>query len=867
MLSLKKYFKSIAVALSALIFPGAVHGQTLPVASMQKVNFATQIRPIFESSCAKCHLNGAHRGEFRLDSRETFLKGGESEEPAAIVHDSANSRIIRLLTATDPDDMMPKKSKRLSDEQIGLVRAWIDQGMAWDAPATKPTTKFVVAALAPRRPTIPPATLGSGLENPVDRILAPYFQQHGITPPSLIEDRVYARRVYLDIVGMLPSPAELQSFIRDTRPDKRRLLVRRLLSDTQRYVEHWLSFWNDALRNDYRGPGYIDGGRKPILGFLYRALADNMPYDEFVRQLINPTPESEGFVNGIIWRGAVSASQGKEIQAAQNISQVFVGLNMKCNSCHDSFISDWKLSDAYGLAGVYSNKPMEMFRCEKPTGKIAPVKFIFPELGTIDADAPREQRVAQLARIMTSQGNGRLTRTIVNRLWARFFGHGIVEPVDEMDQAPWNADLLDWLAVDLSDHHYDLKKTIERILTSRAYQLPPVAMHEIDDRFVFAGPVVRRMSAEQFSDAVATLTGDWHTAPASTAALNLPPFALPARWIWNSAAANTTAQAGRVYFRKIISLKEKPAAALATIAADNRYVLYVNGVQVAEGHEFGKPTVVDLSSHLVKGQNLVAVMAENDPPAPVATTNQAPATAPTTTAIKPVNKRSRQSRRPASLPATVATTSPATRPADNPAGLWIQGSMSFAAADDQPRSVVEFGTDASWQCSTGATTDWQKLSGDSRAFYPAFDLGAMALKPWDLPAALVKLKTPYTLRYQRTRAVWANNDALMTALGRPNREQVVTHRSSVATMLQALELTNGRELSEMMDAGASYWMGKRIASSDQLVRRIYLGALGRDPTPAEAQMSVELIGSPARQDGVEDLLWSIVMLPEFQLIH
>ena len=103
--------------------------------------------------------------------------------------------------------------------------------------------------------------------------------------------------------------------------------------------------------------------------WLYNALYNNMPYDQFVRTLIDPSPGAEGFINGIIWRGAVSASQGKEVQAAQTVTQVFLGLNFKCNSCHDSFISDWKLADSYGLAGVFADKPMEMYRCEMPRGR------------------------------------------------------------------------------------------------------------------------------------------------------------------------------------------------------------------------------------------------------------------------------------------------------------------------------------------------------------------------------------------------------------------------------------------------------------------------------------------------------------------
>jgi hypothetical protein len=213
-----------------------------------------------------------------------------------------------------------------------------------------------------------------------------------------------------------------------------------------------------------------------------------MPYDQFVRSLIDPSPESEGFINGIIWRGAVSASQNREVQAAQNVTQVFLGLNFKCNSCHDSFISDWKLADSYGLAGVFAEKPMEMYRCEKPTGKTAPVKFLYPQLGKIDGDAPRAEKVKQLAALMTDQRNGRLARTIVNRLWARFFGRGIIEPVDEMDRKPWNADLLDWLAVDFADHGYDVKRTIALMLTSRAVSASQRRHARADrERFCFQG--------------------------------------------------------------------------------------------------------------------------------------------------------------------------------------------------------------------------------------------------------------------------------------------------------------------------------------------------------------------------------------------
>src|SRR6185503_11874319 len=120
---------------------------------------------------------------------------------------------------------------------------------------------------------------------PLDALLDAYFAKNKITAPAVIDDRKYARRVYLDTIGLLPTPAELDAFVADRVADKRTRLVARLLADNQRYAEHWLSFWNDLLRNDYKGTGYTDGGRKQITSWLYTALARNVPYNRFVAEL------------------------------------------------------------------------------------------------------------------------------------------------------------------------------------------------------------------------------------------------------------------------------------------------------------------------------------------------------------------------------------------------------------------------------------------------------------------------------------------------------------------------------------------------------------------------------------------------------
>jgi cytochrome c553 len=480
------------------------------------VDFAHDVVPILKTHCAKCHTNGTYKGSMSLDTRADVAR------KAAVPGKSATSEMIKRVTSSDPEERMPPEGPRLTDKQVATLKAWIDDGLAWE-PGFSFKAKAYVAPVKPRRPVIPPGSAGS--THPIDRILSTYFVQHKVTPPSPLDDAAFARRAYLDLIGLLPAPTELDVFLADQARDKRASLVRRLLDEKRAYADHWLAFWNDLLRNEYKGTGYIDGGRKQITGWLYQSLLDNKPYNRFVRELILPTPESEGFVKGIKWRGQVNASQVVELQFAQNVGQVFFGANLKCASCHDSFIDHWKLDDAYGMAAIIADKPLAEHRCDKPTGKTAGPKFLFPELGTIDPELSTAKRLERLAELTTSPENGRFTRTIANRIWHRLMGHGIVHPVDQMGDKPWSEDLLDYLATYLSDNDYDLKILMEHIATSAAYQARavPLAKDPSGDDYVYRGPELKRMTAEEFMDSVWMLTG---TAPAKAVApAPIPAFA------------------------------------------------------------------------------------------------------------------------------------------------------------------------------------------------------------------------------------------------------------------------------------------------------------------------------------------------------
>ena len=796
--------------------PGAEAIAKLPPASGRAVDFNRDIRPILETSCVKCHGRGKANGDWRLDTRETFLQPGGSG-PAAVLGDSAKSRLIHLVAGTDPDDVMPKKGSKLTAEQVGLLRAWVDQGLKWDPQVTfaKPPAKN----LRPRQPEVPKGKA----THPLDRFLDGYFAGHGVKPGRVVEDRLFARRVHLDVVGLLPSPEELEAFVKDRSPDKRAVLVARLLADKQRYAQHWLAFWNDLLRNDYRGTGYIDGGRKQISEWLYAALRDGKPYDQFVRELVDPTAASEGFSKGIVWRGTVNASMTPPMQAAQNIGQVFMGVNLKGASCHDSFVDDWQLSDAYGLAGIYAEGPMEMVLCDKPTGKVAPLKFLFPELGAVDPKAPRSTRLSQLAKIITGHENGRLPRTIVNRLWAKLLGRGLVEPLDVMQNEAWSADMLDWLAEDLVAHGWDLKRTLAMILTSKAYQLPSV---DLPDKpapdFVFRGPGVRRLSAEQFRDAFGSLAGVWHDKPeGGLDRLLIEPgeakaLAADAFWIWGDAHGATGVPASTNWFRRTLVLTGAPTEATLFVHADNSAKVHVNGDRArgTDAPEWRQPGVYDLRSRLKVGTNLIAIEVVNGGGGP------------------------------------------------NPAGLLVYAKLREKVGASE--RVLDIASDGSWTVSAQHVEKWRDMSF-ATAWPAAQVLGPASMAPWELGRSLAGTVAGRTL-YGSIRASLSDADPLALALGRPNREQVITVRQSTATTLQALELTNGDTLAKLLKRGAEQLVATNT-DGRALVDRVFRQALSRPPTRKELDLASGLVGQKPRREGVEDLLWSVAMLPEFQLTY
>jgi hypothetical protein len=207
-------------------------------------------------------------------------------------------------------------------------------------------------------------------------------------------------------------------------------------------------------------------------------------------------------------------------------------------------------------------------RCDNKTGKHTGPEFLFPEAAVKpESDSLKDRRLAA-AKSFTSPENGRLARTLVNRYWQRLFGRGLVANVDDMDAEPWNADLLDWLASDFAEHGYDLKYLLRTIMTSRAYGLPAVVREERSNAdYTFAGPLLRRMTAEQFADSLSELTGEWRVSQGDNQAI----YARE----WRLKSTPLTRALGRPIRDQVFTTREDAATTLQALELVNGETLAV----------------------------------------------------------------------------------------------------------------------------------------------------------------------------------------------------------------------------------------------------------------------------------------------------
>ena len=349
--------------------------------------------------------------------------------------------------------------------------------------------------------------------NYIDELIGAKLHKLRITPSELCSDEEFLRRVTLDITGLPPTEKEYGDFMADPAPDKRARLIDRLL-ERKEFAEVWAMKWADLLM--VRSSNQVS--YKSI--FLYSSwltdkISKNVPLDEMVRELL--TSSGGTFSNPPTNYYHIERNT---LKTSENVAQTFLGMRTQCAQCHNHPFDRWTMDDYYGFAaffGQIGRKTGEDYResiiynrgggqvTHKVGGRVMEPKF----LGGATPDVKGKDRRAVLAEWLTSADNPYFSTSVANRVWAHFFGRGIVDPVDDIrvSNPPSNPELFAELGKRLVDYKYDFKRLVRDICNSQAYQRASRPNDSnAHDKGNFARALVRRIPAEMLLDSISRVT-------------------------------------------------------------------------------------------------------------------------------------------------------------------------------------------------------------------------------------------------------------------------------------------------------------------------------------------------------------------------
>ena len=447
---------------------------------------------ILEQNCFRCHGSKKKKGGLDLSERQTALIGGESELPAIIPEDPMGSEIMARIISEDEDLIMPPSGDHLSKEEIDLIGKWIQQGAKWKSPQNSLT----------------------------------------LDVPASADDYTFIRRVYFDSVGIPPSPEEIRSFADDQDPQKRDKMIDTLLAKDE-VVDNWMGEWLDLLAENPTLLNQSLNSTGPFRWFLYESFIDQKPLDRIVTELILMRGDSAR--GGSAGFGQAAENDAPFAAKAHIIASSFLGVEMQCARCHDAPYHSSKQRDLFSLSAMLERKPVKVPSSSrvpasffehkgrkslievtlKPNETIPPnwslKEFIDPTKSTSLEHllTNKQDSRERLAMLVTSHENKRFAKVIVNRIWKRLMGAGIVEPAHDWEgNQPSHPELLDWLAIKLVEFEYDPRAIFKLIMKSNAYQRQAIGKNAQSNHLsrVFLSPDPRRLSAEQVVDALHSST-------------------------------------------------------------------------------------------------------------------------------------------------------------------------------------------------------------------------------------------------------------------------------------------------------------------------------------------------------------------------
>ena len=368
--------------------------------------------------------------------------------------------------------------------------------------------------------------------NYIDELVDAKLRQLQYLPSANSTDGEFLRRVFLDVIGTLPTVQETKAFLEDQDPDKRTKLIDALL-DRPEFAKFWALKWGDLLKMTGKMVG--DEGVHKYHRWVMEAFRDNMPYDQFVQALLASEGSTLANPPANFYRTATDMNE-----CVETVSQVFLGARLQCAKCHNHPFERWTQDNYYGLAAFFNRlqrrktgRPGEMFIYSAASGEVMQprtgetMKPWLPIKGEVLVPVEQDRR-DKLLDWLVQPDNPYFARIEVNRIWSELFARGIVDPIDDFRDSnpPTNGPLLDALAKDFVDHGFDRKHLLRTILNSRTYQ----ASYEVndsnrEDANYFSHQRPRLLSAEQLLDAVNHIMGLQETfgnLPAGTKATHLP---------------------------------------------------------------------------------------------------------------------------------------------------------------------------------------------------------------------------------------------------------------------------------------------------------------------------------------------------------
>ena len=397
---------------------------------------------------------------------------------------------------------------------------------------------IVLAAVVPARvalsaESVPPrndAPAVKALAEAIDREIARQWAESNVEPAPRADDAEFLRRVWLDLAGTIPTAAEARAFLDDTAADKRERLVEALLQGPA-YVNHATSVWRALLLPEAEAGNQAQFLAPDFEAWLRRRVADNVGYDTIARELVAMSMEGSGrrginpFDRGDQPPSPVAyylAKQAKPENLAASTARTFLGIRIECAQCHDHPFASWKREAFWGFAAFFGG-----IEKQGPADAFGPIREIpdrreltipgserVVRASFLDGSEPRWRsqvgsRVV-LADWMTARDNPYFARAGANRIWAQLFGTGLVDPVDDLNDAnpPSHPDLLDELAREFAGHGYDPKFLIRALTSSRAYQLTSDASGSTqDDPHLFSRMAVKGLTPEQLFASLLQATG------------------------------------------------------------------------------------------------------------------------------------------------------------------------------------------------------------------------------------------------------------------------------------------------------------------------------------------------------------------------